>query len=179
MEMGLVTEQELDHVLTGFDTRYHGNCAQHLVTCGLITQKQLHAALLRQLSGAMSVALSDDKSTAEVPGEIQHDLINQPIPLHVQYAREELNTIDTSELFLHHAHLAKKISLLWGYSECRKLLATLLCDFRDGISEGFSEQDAKTLFAILNQHDALFPHLDNSADHWILESASMHRAITR
>ncbi|MCX7192898.1 MAG: hypothetical protein NTY60_04645 [Proteobacteria bacterium] len=179
MEMGAVTEPELDHVLVGFDTRCHGNYAQHLVTCGLITQKQLHAALLRQLSGAMSAERSSEESTVEVAGDIPPDSMSNVIRLPAQYAEKKSNTIDTAALFLHHPHIAKKITLLWGYAECRKLLVSLLSDSRDRMRAGFSEQNAKTLFAMLNQHDALFPQFDTSSDLWILESASLHRAVNR
>ncbi len=52
VRMGAVTEPELEHVLTDFDPKRHGHCGNYLASSGLITQKQLYAALLRQLSGA-------------------------------------------------------------------------------------------------------------------------------
>ena len=56
VRMGAVTEPELEHVLADFDPKKHGHCGNYLVSCGLITQKQLHAALLQQLSGVMEDA---------------------------------------------------------------------------------------------------------------------------
>ncbi len=57
IQMDLVTEPELDHVLADFDSRCHGRCGNYLVTRGLITQKQLHAALLQQLSGVQAAEI--------------------------------------------------------------------------------------------------------------------------
>ncbi len=56
VKMGAITEPELEHVLADFDPKRHGHCGNYLVSCGLITQKQLHAALLQQLSGVMEDA---------------------------------------------------------------------------------------------------------------------------
>ncbi len=56
VKMGAITEPELEHVLADFDPKRHGHCGNYLVSCGLITQKQLHAALLQQLSGVMKDA---------------------------------------------------------------------------------------------------------------------------
>ena len=61
VRMGVVTEPELEHVLADFDPKRHGHCGNYLVSCGLITKKQLHAALLQQLGGAMDA----DMKTAE------------------------------------------------------------------------------------------------------------------
>lgn len=52
IEMGVVTEQELDYALAGFDPARHGHCGGYLERCGLISKKQLRVALLAQLSGA-------------------------------------------------------------------------------------------------------------------------------
>ena len=56
VRMGAVTEPELEHVLADFDPKQHGHCGNYLVSCGLITQKQLYSALLQQLSGVMEEA---------------------------------------------------------------------------------------------------------------------------
>jgi hypothetical protein len=56
VKMGAITEPELEHVLADFDPKRHGHCGNYLMSCGLITQKQLHAALLQQLSGVMEDA---------------------------------------------------------------------------------------------------------------------------
>ncbi len=56
IRMGAVTEPELEHVLADFDPKKHGHCGNYLVKSGLIKQKQLHAALLQQLSGVMEDA---------------------------------------------------------------------------------------------------------------------------
>ncbi len=62
VRMGVVTEPELEHVLADFDPKRHGHCGNYLVSCGLITKKQLHAALLRQLDGVMNADAGVDKS---------------------------------------------------------------------------------------------------------------------
>ena len=56
IRMGAVTEPELEHVLADFDPKRDGHCGNYLVSCGLITQKQLYSALLQQLSGVMEEA---------------------------------------------------------------------------------------------------------------------------
>jgi hypothetical protein len=53
VRMGMITEPELEHVLSDFDPKRHGHCGNYLVSRGLITERQLHAALLQQLSGAV------------------------------------------------------------------------------------------------------------------------------
>ncbi len=53
VRMGAVTEPELEHVLADFDPKRDGHCGNYLASSGLITQRQLHAALLQQLSGMM------------------------------------------------------------------------------------------------------------------------------
>lgn len=55
VQMGAVTESELSHVLGGFDPKVHGYFGNHLVAIKLISQKQLHIALLQQLSHDMRV----------------------------------------------------------------------------------------------------------------------------
>lgn len=57
VQMGAVTEHELEHVLANFDPKRFGHCGNYLETCGLITKKQLHAALLQQLTGAIDAKL--------------------------------------------------------------------------------------------------------------------------
>ena len=52
IEMGVLTEQDLEQILANFDPKLHGHCGSYLVSCGAITKEQLHAALLLQLSGA-------------------------------------------------------------------------------------------------------------------------------
>lgn len=57
VQMGVMTDQDLGHVLANFDPKRHGHCGSYLVSCGIITNEQLHAALLQQLSGATAVQL--------------------------------------------------------------------------------------------------------------------------
>lgn len=62
VRMGVVTEPELEHVLADFDPKRHGHCGNYLVSSGLITKKQLHAALLQQLGGAMDADMKTEES---------------------------------------------------------------------------------------------------------------------
>ena len=65
VRMGAVTEPELEHVLADFDPKRHGHCGNYLVSCGLITQKQLYSALLQQLSGVMEDAETGQDHVAQ------------------------------------------------------------------------------------------------------------------
>lgn len=58
VQMGVVGRQELEHALVDFSPKLHGHCGTYLVTCGLITKRQLYDALLNQIGGAMTVELS-------------------------------------------------------------------------------------------------------------------------
>jgi hypothetical protein len=51
----------------------------------------------------------------------------------------------------------RSIELLWGSTECRKVLTGLLFDNRDGKRQGFDPAASKTIFALLNEHDKRFP----------------------
>lgn len=55
IQMGMVNEYVLQHVLEDFDPVRHGRCGSYLVSRGVITNKQLQRALLRQLSGALAI----------------------------------------------------------------------------------------------------------------------------
>ena len=55
IQMGILNEYVLQHVLEDFDPARHGRCGSYLVSRGVITNKQLHRALLRQLSGALAI----------------------------------------------------------------------------------------------------------------------------
>ena len=73
IQMGALNEDELQHVLVDFDPKLHGRCGSYLVSCGVITNKQLHQAVLQQLRGAMSVDLQ--------VAEDQDDVIDLDSPL--------------------------------------------------------------------------------------------------
>ena len=75
-----------------------------------------------------------------------------------------MNTkVDPAELFSKYPHIAKKITSLWGTSNCRELLISLISDSRDGGRAGFSPEIAKIIFALLDKHDAMYPNFDTSA----------------
>ena len=93
------------------------------------------------------------------------------------YAEEKLNTIDTTELFSQYPHIAKKITYSWGHPECRALLVSLISDSRGGVRAGFSSQNAKTLFALLSRHDALYPQFEKPADVWSVEPSGMEDTV--
>ncbi len=57
VQMGVLTEQDLEHVLANFEPKLHGHCGSYLVSCGIITNEQFHTALLQQLSGAIAAQL--------------------------------------------------------------------------------------------------------------------------
>ena len=80
------------------------------------------------------------------------------------HAEERLNKIDTTGLFSRYPHLAKKITLAWGSPECRELLVSLMSDSRESSRTGFSHDDAKTIFLLLNRHDALYPQFDKAPE---------------
>jgi hypothetical protein len=88
-----------------------------------------------------------------------------------------MNTVDTREFFSQYPHLAQKISASWGYAECRELLVSLISDSRGGVRSGFSHDNAKTLFALLNRHDELYPELEKRADIWSLASADVDNVL--
>lgn len=71
-----------------------------------------------------------------------------------------MNKVDTTGLFSRYPHLAKKITLAWGTQECRDMLVSLMSDSRENSRAGFSHEDAKTIFLLLNRHDAVYPHFD-------------------
>jgi hypothetical protein len=76
VHMGVVTELELEHVLANYDPKRHGRCGTYLVTTGLITEKQLHAALLQQLGSEVEVERvisakdSPSKDSDDIPWDV-------------------------------------------------------------------------------------------------------------
>ena len=75
-----------------------------------------------------------------------------------------MNTkVDPAELFSKYPHIAKKITSLWGTSNCRELLISLISDSRDGGRAGFSPEIAKIIFALLDKHDAMYPQFNTAA----------------
>ena len=74
------------------------------------------------------------------------------------------NKVDPAELFSKYPHIAKKITSLWGTSNCRELLMSLISDSRDGGRAGFSPEIAKIIFALLDKHDAMYPQF-NQTEH--------------
>lgn len=74
-----------------------------------------------------------------------------------------MNKVDPAELFNKYPHIGKKITSLWGSAECRQLLMSLINDSRDGGRAGFTPEIARIIFALLDKHDAMYPHFDTSA----------------
>ena len=72
------------------------------------------------------------------------------------------NKVDPAELFSKYPHIAKKITSLWGTSNCRELLISLISDSRDGGRAGFSPEIAKIIFALLDKHDAMYPQFNTT-----------------
>ena len=70
VQMGMVTEQELEHALANFDPEQHGPCGAYLVTCELITEGQLYKAMLHQLGGSTTAGLA---TPAEEPSAEDSD----------------------------------------------------------------------------------------------------------
>ncbi|MCB1886511.1 MAG: hypothetical protein KDH20_02785 [Rhodocyclaceae bacterium] len=68
---------------------------------------------------------------------------------------------DTRALYARFPHLIR-IELLWGSLECRQFLSGLLTDDRGDHRTGFPAEHAKTIFALLMEHDAAFPEFDAS-----------------
>lgn len=66
---------------------------------------------------------------------------------------------DTTALYGRFPHL-KRIDSIWGTRECRELLNTLMSDSR-GDRQGFPVEHARTLFALLMEHDNSFPQFDS------------------
>ncbi len=54
--------------------------------------------------------------------------------------------------------------MAWGTLECREMLVSLMSDSGERIRTGFSHEDAKTIFLLLDRHDALFPHFDKTPE---------------
>ena len=75
-----------------------------------------------------------------------------------------MNKVDTTGLFSRYPHLAKKITMAWGSKECRELLVSLMSDSRENSRKGFSHEDAKTIFLLLNRHDAVHPYFDKTPE---------------
>jgi len=68
IQMGAITEHDLEHILISFNPKQHGHLGTHLVATGIITEKQLHTALLQQLVNptvATPVNASDEKNPQE------------------------------------------------------------------------------------------------------------------
>lgn len=75
-----------------------------------------------------------------------------------------MNKVDTAGLFSRYPHLSKKITMAWGTQECRDMLVSLMSDSRENSRTGFSHEDAKTIFLLLNRHDALYPYFDKAPE---------------
>jgi len=71
--------------------------------------------------------------------------------------------IDASTFLQAYPHIYKKITTSWGSPNCRELLVSLINDSREGHRAGFSPQHAKTIFALLQRHDRLYPQFDTSS----------------
>lgn len=69
---------------------------------------------------------------------------------------------DTTALFARFPHLAR-IEALWGTPEGRRYISNLLTDDRGGKRQGFPPEHAKTIFALLMEHDRLFPECEPSS----------------
>jgi hypothetical protein len=65
---------------------------------------------------------------------------------------------DTRDLFERFPHF-RSIKSIWGSPECRKFLAGLLMDNREGSRQGFDVAATATIFALLKEHDEAFPEL--------------------
>jgi hypothetical protein len=63
---------------------------------------------------------------------------------------------DTTDLFERFPHF-RSIKAIWGSPECRKFLAGLLMDNREGTRQGFDRAASTTIFALLKEHDEKFP----------------------
>jgi hypothetical protein len=85
LQMCVLTEPILDHVLMDFNPKSHGHCGNYLVACGIITQKQLHAALLRQLSGAMNLELvSLNETVRDIRGPLTQPRLLEAFESHYE-----------------------------------------------------------------------------------------------
>lgn len=58
-----------------------------------------------------------------------------------------------------------RIPMLWGTRECRSYLNHLLTDTRGGQRRGFPPEHAKTIFALLTEHDDSFPEAGDPAEY--------------
>jgi hypothetical protein len=63
---------------------------------------------------------------------------------------------DIRDLFERFPHF-RSIKSIWGSPECRKFLAGLLMDNREGTRQGFDYAATATIFALLKEHDDAFP----------------------
>lgn len=88
VQMGMVTEPELEQALFNYDPKRYGHCGAYLVACKIITKEQLYTALLQQLGGAMAVEFATpteqspaeaEQSTAEADNFIPWDLPTRSI----------------------------------------------------------------------------------------------------
>lgn len=68
---------------------------------------------------------------------------------------------DTTSLYETFPHL-RQIDKLWGTYDARDFLKSLMNDSRDGARQGFSLEDASTIFELLIEHDKEFPQFDDS-----------------
>lgn len=66
---------------------------------------------------------------------------------------------DVSSLYAAHPHLSR-IDTIWGTRECRNLINKLMNDTRDGSRAGFAPDHAHAIFALLMEHDELFPEFE-------------------
>lgn len=70
----------------------------------------------------------------------------------------------TEELYQRFPHL-RRIDAIWGSSECRKYLFSLMTDTRGGTRQGFPREHAGTLMSLLMEHDRKFPQFENDVEH--------------
>lgn len=90
-----------------------------------------------------------------------------------------MNKVDTAGLFSRYPHLAKKITMAWGTQECRDMLVSLMSDSRESSRTGFSHEDAKTIFLLLNRHDAVYPYFDQAPEVVASVGSAARKAVAK
>lgn len=69
----------------------------------------------------------------------------------------------TEGLYSKFPHL-RRIDQLWGTSDCRKFLFSLMTDTRGGTRQGFPPEHAGTVMSLLMEHDRKFPQFENDVE---------------
>ena len=59
------------------------------------------------------------------------------------------------------------------------MLVSLMSDSRENSRTGFSHEDAKTIFLLLNRHDALYPYFDKAPEIVASVGSAAHRTIAK